>query len=256
MGKDLREQYLMRFKEWYLGKGYQALGAKILNDSVLFFFPGEKKEFEVLATAPLIIRIPHSAYNIRCDLRHFRLQQLTSREGVYHCSILGHYYFEEVVQNTRREARLMARKRNELYYNSRQHFCRSLYRNQLAENGYMLQAKCPGQLKEQTTGLDFRGFTRSHIIDKNGEKVLFLTDFKCHGFYIYFYQNKRMLPLDLSYRYPHPNNLKHSGMVIAGDTVRIYSTGRVPDNRIFFNGIIGNKGVAHMLPEDYDPSKQ
>ncbi len=77
-----------------------------------------------------VVALPETGYRVKIDLVHFKLLEQEDIEG-YHCSILGYFYFEEILAESRRKQRGIYRKRVESYYNSRLHFCRSLYKNQL-----------------------------------------------------------------------------------------------------------------------------
>ena len=247
--------YLARFKTWFLGVGYEETGAKIINDAVLNFIPMEGDLFEAYANEPLEFEIPLTGYRIKIDLVHFRL---TFREdmGRHHCSILGYFYFEDTSAGSRRQQRAIARKRAESYYNTRLHFCRSLYENRLKENGYLLESSCWPNQSADTIIVYPGDYKRWFSNSGSGEPVLKLTDFNCSLFYIRYYHSWANKPADLSYLYAHPSNLSRSGLMFASDTISIYSTGRVAENSILFAGDIGNKGVAWMLPEDYIPSMQ
>ncbi len=57
-------------------------------------------------------------------------------------------HLEEILADSRRKQRGIYRKRVESYYNSRLHFCRSLYNNKLQENGYLFSRVCFDQEEE------------------------------------------------------------------------------------------------------------
>lgn len=255
MPDSARRNYMARFKAWFLGAGYEETGAKIINDPVLNFIPMEGDLFEAYANEPLEVEIPLTGYRIQIDLVHFRL---TFREdlGRHHCSILGYFYFEDTSAGSRRQQRALARKRAEFYYNTRLHFCRSLYENKLKENGYLLESSCLPPETSDTVKFNPGDYKRWFSNSGSGKPVLKLTDFKCSLYNIKYYHSWANKPADLSYLYAHPSNLSRSGLMFASDTISIYSTGRVAENFILFAGDIGNKGVAWMFPEDYIPSMQ
>ncbi len=255
IGDSSRHVYLESFKQWFLGANYKESGAKILNDSALFFIPLEGEQFEAYANEALIIDLPQTGYLLKADLVHFKLK-IKKDLGGFHCSILGYFYFEETFTGNRRQQRALARNRTNAYYNSRLHFCRSLYANRLAENGYIMEKICPDQDSLKTETGHMADFERSYSEPESGKPILTLTDFPCPYFNISHYHTGGNKPVDLTYLYAHPNNLSRSLLFFAKDTIRIYSTGRVADNSILFNGAIGDKGVAWLLPEDYIPSMQ
>ncbi len=112
-----------------------------LNDSILIFIIKENEQFSVYANEPIIVDLPATGYTLKVDLVKFDLLYEEELQG-YHCSILGYYYFNPLEPETQRKQRTIARNRTEHYYNSSMHFCRSLYHNALAENGYLFERNC------------------------------------------------------------------------------------------------------------------
>ena len=255
MPDSARRNYLARFKVWFLGADYEKTGAMIINDPVLYFTPLEGDQFEAQANEPLEVEIPLTGYRIKIDLVHFRLT-FRKELGRYHCSILGYFYYEEISAESRRQQRALARNRAKSYYNSRLHFCRSLYENRLKENGYKMERACLPDEKSDPVKVNPADYKRWFSISGSGKAVLYFTDFNCRLFKIKYYHSGGSKPADLNYLYTHPSNLSTSGLLFATDTIRIYSTGRVAENSMLFSGDIGDKGVAWSLPEDYIPSMQ
>jgi hypothetical protein len=150
----------------------------------------------------------------------------------------------------------MARARVENYYNSYMHFCRSLYHNQLAGNGYKFENACPSK-KESAYSKDYRyDIKAAYVTDSYGNKQLMLTHSSCNNFLITYHENIRRQPVDLTYLNTERSNFFYSNLRFLADTVRIHKSGRIPENTILFGGSIGEKGIAYMLPDDYIPSMQ
>ncbi len=248
-----RQEYLSRFKAWFLGKDYAATGADILNGNVLSFIPLEGDQFEAYAMEPLLINLPKTGYLLKTDLVHFRLKQNAELER-YHCSILGYFYFEKIEYGSRGQQRNIARNRVKTYYNSRFHFCRSLYENKLKENGYNLEMISMNTDKDSLPGLVEPDYSYWYSDEVSGNPVLNLSDFTSTAFRIKYYHKSGNKPVDLTYLYAHPSKLSYSRLYFLNDTVRIFSSGWVGENSVSFSGAIGDKGVAWMLPEDYIPS--
>lgn len=255
IGDSSRHIYLESFRQWFLGANYKESEARILNDSALFFIPLEGEQFEAYANEALIIDLPQTGYLLKTDLVHFKLN-VKQELGGFHCSILGYFYFEETFTGNRRQQRALARNRTNAYYNSRLHFCRSLYANKLAENGYIMEKICTEEDSLSAETVQGVGYKKNYFESATGNPIAYLTDFPCPYFEISHYHTNGNKPVDLSYLYAHPNNLSRSSLFFARDTIRIYSTGRVAENSILFNGAIGDKGVAWLLPENYIPSMQ
>lgn len=251
----LRDKYMERFKGWFLGPDYAEVNAEILNERALIFITLEEDQFEAYANEPLDIFLPETGYRVKTDLVHFRFLKKEELDG-YHVSTLGYFFFEDLEADSRQQHKQMMRNRAAAYYNSRLHFCRSLYNNTLAENGYMFDRTCYDD--EETAAGEFLkpDYTFWYEDQSAGKPILCLAEFTCPHFALAQYQKVGNRPIDLTYLYPHPNNAMASGLVFLKDTVHIYSTGRVAENSILFSGSIGDKGVAWMLPDDYIPSSR
>ena len=251
----LRKEYLRRFKTWFLGRDYEKYNADIINDSVLIFSIYNNEQFSVYANEPIIVDLPATGYSLKVDLVKFDLQYEEELWG-YHCSILGFYYFNPIDPETHRQQRIIARNRTEHYYNSIMHFCRSLYHNSLAENGYVFERDCFREEHESSESEFKPDFIASYGSDPYGNQQLLLTQFACKKFRITFNYNARNRPVDLTYLDSNPTRLEWSGLRFLSDSIHIYPSGRIPDNSILFSKSISRKGVASMLPEDYIPSMQ
>jgi len=251
----LRTQYLEQFKRWFLGVNYTEQEAEILNDSVLAFNMYDSAQFSVDANGPILVHLPLTGYTLKVDLVHFHLLYKEELEA-FHCSILGYYYFDPMDPRSRREGRNMARARVRNFYNSSMHFCRSLYYNQLAENGFVFENACPPE-KETAYSKDYRyDIKAEYINDEVGNKLLMLTHSSCNDFQIVYHENARHRPVDLTYLNNERSTFIYSKLSFLADTIHFYKSGRIPENTILFGGSIGKKGIAYMLPEDYIPSMQ
>ena len=252
---SVKTDFMERFKFWFLGANYQEEDAEILNDSVLVFTVYENEQFSVVANEPIEINLPKAGYILKVDLAHFRLLYKEELKA-YHCSILGYYYFDPINPRNRRERRKMARARVQNFYNSSMHFCRALYHNQLAENGYLFENNCP-PANESIYSKDYRyNINAEYINDAFGNRQLMLIGSSCNDFLITYHENNRKRPVDLSYLDSERSKKTHSGLSFLSDTVHILPSGRIPGNSVLFSEAIGEKGIAYLLPEDYIPSMQ
>jgi hypothetical protein len=136
------------------------------------------------------------------------------------------------------------------------HFCKSLYHNQLLENGYTFRRACTPEARPGEAGTTLPDFIATYEKDPFGNSRLMLTRFACRDFQIRYSYKGRNRPADLTYLDSNPQRIYLSGLTFLKDTVHIYPSGRVADNSMLFSGKIGDKGVAYMLPEDYIPSMQ
>lgn len=247
---SIRNEFLERFKKWFLGRDFEAYDAEILNDTILIFSIDDQDQFSVYANEPLMVSLPETGYLLKVDLVKFDLRYNQEFDG-YHCSILGYYLFNPMNPGSPRGDRVIARKRAEHYYNSSMHFCRSLYHNMLAENGYLFERNCPSEEEGDDSRPDF---VANYLPDPYGNTHLLLTRLACRRYGVTFYYNARNRPVDLTYLDSNPTRQEWSGVYFMKDTIRIYPSGRIPENSILFSNSISNKGVASMLPEDYIPS--
>lgn len=251
---SLREKYMERFRGWFLGPDYAEVNAEILNESALIFIALEEDQFEAYANEPLEIHLPETGYKLKTDLVHFKLKK-KEELGSYQCSILGYFFFEEEQADSRRQYKQYLRKRGDTYYNTRWHFCRSLYDNKLEENGYLFNRNCLDEAEKEQGEFHKPDYTFWYEGEASG-KILYMTNFTCPTFEVLYYHKSGNKPADLNYLYPHPSNMVRSGLLFLQDTIRIFPSGRVAENSILFDRVIGNKGVAWMLPDDYIPSMQ
>ena len=252
--RSLRDENLRRFKLWFLGADHEEVGAEILNDSLLLFSIHENDQFSVEAAAPIEVYLPATGYHLRVDLIHFYLKYSDEFRG-YHCSILGYYYFSPVEPNTGYGERRIARARAESYYNSRMHFCKSLYHNKLLQNGYTFERDCTPEARPEKDLASMPDFIASYENGGFGQPGrLMLTRFACYDYRIKYSYKGRNRPADLTYLDSNPMHIRSSALTFLKDTVYIHPSGRVPENSMLFSGSIAKKGVAHMLPEDYIPS--
>ncbi|MGW8314066.1 MAG: carboxypeptidase-like regulatory domain-containing protein, partial [Bacteroidales bacterium] len=191
------EEVLKRFKRWFLGLNYAETGAEILNDSVIRFIQRENDQFFAEAFAPIKVSVPATGYLIMVDLVHFYLKYREESED-YHCSILGYYYFEPMTPDTRREERWRARKRADAYFNSANHFCKSLYHNQLLENGYLFERACEVDPPKGRAPVQVPDFIADYSSDPFGNPRLMLSRFTCHDYRVKYSYRAGDKPADLT----------------------------------------------------------
>ena len=168
---NLREEYLHRFKNWFLGAGHEASGAEILNDSIIRIIPGEEQEFSAHAPAPILVRLPATGYLVKVDLVRFDIRYREDWKG-YQGSFLGYYYFESMEAASETERRARERTRATTYYNSSMHFCRSLYHNRLLENGYHFERICVPERPGTDRSSPLPDFSASYESDAFGNPML------------------------------------------------------------------------------------
>lgn len=278
---DLRKKNIKEFKRLFLGSDYLGKKAILKNDSSLFFIRnyspkkilvndsirneikwGAIKEediirwdrdssniivkelnFSVSANAPLIIDMPLLGYKLQVDLVDFNAQYI---DEDIRCVFLGYYYFQPYKTESKLKVKKYGKKRVSVYYNSSQHFCRSLYSNELEENGY--------QVAETISNDSINKFKDVLInIDdylkpaKDGKRQIvglnnkFLT--------VRYHCKRNGIPVDLTEK--KGEVIMQSRIYFLNDTCTIRGDGTIPDSTIIFGGSIGEKRVGSILPSDY-----
>lgn len=252
INNNLREENLTLFKDRFIGTDYWGRNARILNDSVLVFkrelynnFNESKGKltadsnsvwFIVNAKGPILVDLPLLGYKLHIDLVKF-IELQTTKKSLYEFHALGYFYFQPSEGETKRKTNRYKKKRLEAYYNSDRHFCRSLYQNQLKENGYYVF-------------YDKKEFEIDKCISYLGN-TLKVTGLENRTFYVGYYSMHNE-PVNLKNgREGRPTSI--SVVHFLNDTCTIRPDGSRPDNSIMFGPDIGNKRVGAMLPNSFDP---
>lgn len=265
--RNQREENLSQFKKHFLGTDYWGKRAKIENDSVLvfhrisvteskrydhesLFLPADSSStlFTVNTKGPLLVNLPMLGYKLHINLIHYTELQ-TGNDNEYRFHTLGYFYFQPEEDNSKRKTNRFRKKQLEAWYNSDRHFCRSLFSDQLKENGYNVLYRT---LNPETKWYDFKELEfDKHII--RTRKEVKIVNLKNKSFIIEYFENR-----------DRPVNLKEGGkgqtystelskIYFLKDTCAIRADGSRPDNSIMFGPIIGNKRVGAMLPYDFQP---
>lgn len=279
--KNARELNLRLFNKLFIGNDYWGRNARILNDSVLYFtsryqvdtlwsedsirtnvnFFGsedfewaedssyhihrQKLEFEVKAKEPLQVRLPMFGYDLRIDLSEFKVSyQLQEKYSV--SNYLGFFHYIPFENSSRRNRRVFGRNKRIAYYNSRQHFCKSLITNRLPENGYELL------LLEEGHDSIKRSISKVNIdtclikVDSQTTQIVGLNN---KTFIINYYENVMEKPMNLTKWDGY--EAYRSKLVFLSDTVVILSSGITPNNQLMFGDFMSKKKVGASLPEEY-----
>lgn len=199
------------------------------------------------ASEPLKINLPLLGYTLHFDLFKF-IWQYQQEFGSDLCSILGYSYFEPLTPDSKRDSIRIQNNREKNYYNSAQHFCKSLYEKRLLQNGY----KVFGTIIDETTGkenlkeVDMESCLQ---IKGNYAEIIGLQNRKLQ---IRYFKNGHGIPVDLTQK-NRINGIK-SVIVFLNDTCIIRDNGTVTDNSIVFGPVIGSKKIGSILPENYMPT--
>jgi hypothetical protein len=192
--------------------------------------------FIVEAREPLIIDLPHLGYKLQVDLVNFSVQNIEGSPG---CFFKGYYYYQPYQNLRKSKIRKYKKNRQAVYYNSTLHFLRSLYENQLEQNGYQILetvSKEKIDIKDHLTP-----------IENNSRKVI---DLENKNLSVYYNRKMNGKPVDINKQKTYA--VTPSRILFLSDTCSIRADGTTPDNNILFGGKIGGKRVGSMLPSDYN----
>ena len=241
MGKSMRARYVKKFKKWFVGDDSWGKKAKLLNEDALVFFDDTTK-FRVGASEPLIIESVRLGYTIHADLKDFQVKydnELEGESGMY----IASYYFQEIEKDKYIRNRLRA------YYNSSEHFLKSLYNKRLSENGFELKNETINDSANQKEFV-IVSLDSSLFQGDNNEKLI--VGLKNKNYYILYYFKDDGSPLNLE-NDSKKRYYKVSSIKFEEDNIVLRPNGTTPGSSIVFSGAIGEKKVGAMLPSNYQP---
>lgn len=282
--KNLREGNMNSFRTQFLGtdiwgryatieneegirfsKDYRSVQSKIHNKILPSFIQNEGIEIEwsedsslvsykrpinlkVSSPQSLKVNLPLLGYTYYYDLVEF-VWQYQSDFNSDICFSLGYIYFKEQPLASKRDSIRIRDNRIKCYYNSAQHFRKSLYEKRLAQNGY----KVYGMIRDELTGkekLKEVDLVSCIEIEGNTARIIGLEGIKLN---ILYYKNFKGLPVDLTLR--KGISPTRSEVIFTSDTCMIRDNGTVPDNSIVFGPEIGLKKFGAILPDNFLPSE-
>jgi hypothetical protein len=133
--KDGWQQYGRFFLEEFIGKSVNSANCTIRNPEVLkFFFSKRRNRLKVLAQEPLLIENKALGYNIKYTLDSFT-HEYSSQVSLY----TGYPLFDEMVPANEDQRSQWDSARGYAYKGSILHFMRSLYEQQLNQEGFEIQ---------------------------------------------------------------------------------------------------------------------
>jgi CarboxypepD_reg-like domain len=290
--KSTREALINLFKSNFLGDDKWGKGAILLNDSTLTFMrdsalinteakPNFKNRhlkwsadslyfidvveiINVKAREQLIVDLPLLGYILQIDLVSFSYFKKNFNTI---CQFLGYFYFKPYNNVNEKNAAKYERKRQETFYNSSQHFCRSLFKKDLKNNGFVTSERKVDEggeeIGEYTINLD-------SAIKYDNDNCIIIDGLNNIKYNIYYVGKSNGKPISLinkkklevgsdiekwknSNYYLFTDQI--STITFLNDTCTIRSNGTIPDNNITFGGKIAEKKVGAMVPDDYEPEK-
>lgn len=270
---DLRKRNVQQFIECFIGRDEFGRAANLTNDQVLQF----DKEYEqvklprgnvrisvrgeeltqtqtrerpinmkVSAQAPLIIDQPMLGYKIRVDLEAFQLNyayRLGQSETTYW---LGYYFYEPYKVEKKRLQKRYEKNRRKAFYHSPQHFLQALYEQKLGENGYQIYERRRNPATKQN---EVERFDISPYLKYTDDGLLVITDLKDKNLDILYYAKTNGQPKDVSKK---GKGMPLQSLVLFMDEQSIVrADGTMPGYGLRFGGVIAQKKVGAMLPDNY-----
>jgi hypothetical protein len=231
------------------------------NDSVLFFHSENFIEhdsnrihqeypdlFEVKAKAPLIIKLPLLGYDVYMDLIDFKVlynPQISQFET--HCKAFS--YYKPTDPKSTFKLNKIRKNRLEAYYNSQLHFLRSLYQQELKNNGYLVYKIINDPNNNNYPEQEI--FPIDSFMHFN-EDYVDIIGLKNENFKIVYYSTINDQPLNIN-QIRSDYNYSSSKIYFRKDTCRIWPNGSASGQSIMFGPAIGDKKIGALLPENYIP---
>ena len=129
------DQWGEKFKLYFIGSTQLAKNCKLLNPEVVKFrFNSKTNKLRAFANEILIFENKSLGYKIKYLLSKFEIDFTNNN-----FSFKGYPLFEELKTNKIKEATKWNLQRNEIYKGSIRHFMRSLYFNQLENEGFEIR---------------------------------------------------------------------------------------------------------------------
>lgn len=129
------DKYGKFFLDEFIGTTPQAAFCSVKNPETLkFYYSKRKNRLKVLAAEPLLIENNALGYTIKYELDSF-VHEYNSTATIY----TGYPLFEEMNTVDTSLSNRWQKVREEVYFGSLLHFMRSLYRQQLKEDGFEVQ---------------------------------------------------------------------------------------------------------------------
>jgi hypothetical protein len=171
--KDGWEKWGGFFMQNFVGTTANAADCTLKNPEVLRFKYSKKKgTLVVIADAPLQIENRALGYNLQYQLEEFRYDFNTR-----YITFLGYSLFEDIATNRQNQQKRWAARRETAYKGSIQHFMKSLYHNQLMENGFEVRRliKTPNLEKERVRAA-MQARVRKQVEEKGQRVAISLGD--------------------------------------------------------------------------------
>ena len=249
--KKVKRKDLSYFKNMFLGDDRWGRHATIRNENAIMIentnYNGASV-FKAWASEPLIIDLPLLGYELYVDLVHFTVEHIG---GNTLCDMLGYFYYKPYSIGTKSKLVGFEKNRRQAYYNSSQHFLRSVYENRLEENGYIL-AMADNSTIIRLDIIKYNPIGIEKYSDIIEDSIMQIHGLKDKRLKILYYHKYDGTPLNLKKNKTTLYPFSESGIAFMKDTCVFYKDGIVIDNNIRFMGELSEKRVGACLPDDYN----
>ena len=203
------------FREEFLGKDYNASRCRIENmEDIVLIYKSSNHSLSAFCDKPIIIENNALKYRIYYFLDQF----ISSKDSAF---MGGTYYFKEIPYS---HTRLISDRRKNTYLGSRMHFIRSLWANQLEEEGFKMNIVDSCNI----------GYSNL-VIDSTAQEKLLRHD-------------KNIIVL-------YPGKFQKSLLIFDKQTVAIEKSGYFDPHGIRWSGFMASQRMADLLPFEYKVSE-
>lgn len=219
--RNIRKRYFPVFRMEFLGKSLSPKRCRILNEGdIMLQFDRNTKILKAFARKPIQIQNDYLGYNISYFLDHFDFNTTT-----HSMVLIGNYKFTPITAKDSIQQEEFENSRAKAYLGSRMHFFRSLWDDSFKESGFKV-------LDAQGNMLSINDLVRLTMSSKGTilPKYLFGKS-----------------PLVVYYG----GFTRKSLIILKKDQVTFESDGHFDPLAVEWDGYLGNKRIADLLPYEY-----
>jgi len=272
-GKNRRKQNLELFKRTFTGDDKWGQHTRLSQEDGLLFENHSDtvrvntqfndadytQIFKVKTKSALAVRLPLLGYDVSVDIVSFVVKTSSNNQTTEYDMYTR---FTPNPITSERQKKKIEINRREIYYNSSNYFCRSLFNNKLKQDGFVTSLKIQdGYFIQNPKGTI--EFDITHHIIKKTENEIAIIGLKGKTIRISNYYNSKKWPINLESQliingkpvFPkrYFYNQHNSTIAFLSDTCIVYSNGTVADNNIVFSGDMATFIGSRLLPLDYEP---
>ena len=214
--------------------------------------------FTAKTKSPLLIELPLLGYTVYLDLVSFNLKSINNKKAL---DYLMYCRFEQIKTASTHQKNVIEKNRQQVYYNSAKHFCKSIFDNKLKENGFLIAFDnfiFTYPKLENRTFVDINPYL--HYVNTKEVQVIGLKNKQLDIYYFCKYKG-RPTNLAIKSKKVGSSNIPFedcfieddSYVIFKSDTCIIRPDGTIPDNNIQFGGKMASKAGGALLPNDYLP---